>query len=442
MKKTEILNRIIPDYSDKLTAGQFGLGEMPLLNAISESIMLKQADYQSICIVACQHLLTPQLAMFSCFIKLGIKAENILILPKAYSANKEVIEDPKNLGCCVFEEAMNFNVRESFDSFHEKQCSLIRVLASKKFNHSCRLVVIDDGGALLKEFSKEKKFSNIYGVEQTSSGKNRLLTKELPFAVNSVASSTEKLSIETDYIIRHSLSRVKSYFSKYQIDKSKKILVIGKGPIGITMISVLIAEGYSCSGYDILDGKRISFATFDVIIGATGSQSVSFVDLSNLKRGCHLISISSSDREFPNVEIRSNSTTGLDIHDDFIHHDTGIHLANGGFPVTFKGLSFECWPLEMDVTMMKLTEAVFTNNFEASVNRIYADKTLKKHQPIIILSLLVLILILLFKVIIFGFFDDTHILIKVSVALSLAAACLPAIWQLSYYHRIEKQFKP
>ncbi len=440
MEKTEILNRIIPDYSEKMKTGRFDLGEMPLLNAIGESIMLKKADYQNVCIVACQHLLTPQLEIFSWFIKLGIKAENILILPKAYSANKEIIEDLKKLGCSVFEEALNFNGHESFDSFHEKQCSLIRELASKKFNHSCRLVVIDDGGALLKEFSKEKSFSSIYGVEQTSSGKNKLLTKELPFAVNSVASSMEKLSIETDYIIRHSLLRIKSYFSKHQIDNSKKILVIGKGPIGMTMISVLIAEGYDCSGFDILDGKRISFANFDVIIGATGSQSISFVDLYNLKRGCHLISISSSDREFPSIEIRSNSTSGFDIHDDFIHRDTGVYLANGGFPITFKGLVFECWPVEMDVTMMKLTEAVFLNNFEASVNRIYADKNLKKHQPLVFWSSLVLILIILFKVIIFGFFDNTFLWIKISAALSLVLACLPAIWQLSYYRRIEKIF--
>ena len=279
MEKTEILNRIIPDYSEKFKAGQFDLGEMPLLNALGNSIMLKKVDCQNLCIVACQHLLTPQLEMFRWFIGLGVKAENILILPKAYSANKEVVDDLKKLGCSVFEKALNFDGRESFDSFHEKQCSLIRKIASKKFAYSCRLVVIDDGGALLKEFSKEKGFSNIYGVEQTSSGKNKLLSKELSFAVNSVASSIEKLSIETDYIIRHSLFRIKSYFSKHSIDNSKRVLVLGKGPIGVTMMSALIADGFDCFGYDILDGERISIADFDVIIGATGFQSVSYSDL-------------------------------------------------------------------------------------------------------------------------------------------------------------------
>lgn len=442
MEKTEILNWIIPDYSEKLKAGLFDLGEMPLLNTLGQSIISKGNDYQNVCIVACQHLLEPQLAMFRWFIKLGIKADNILILPKAYSANKEIIVDLKKLGCFVFEDALNFDGRESFDSFHEKQCSLIRELASKKLNHSGRLVVIDDGGALLKEFSKEKSFSNIYGVEQTSSGKNKLLTKELPFAVNSVASSIEKLSIETDYIIRHSLFRVKSYFSQHGLDKSKKVLVIGKGPIGATMISALLDGGYNCFGYDILDGKRISFSDFDVIIGATGYQSISYDDLVKLKRGCHLISISSSDREFPSIEIRSNSASGSGIHDDFIHRDTGIYLANGGFPITFKGLRFECYPLEMDVTMMKLMEAVFSNNFEASVNSLYADKSLKKHQPIIYWSSLSLALILLFKVTFWGLFDNTIPLIKIIAFLLLGIACLPAIWQLSYYHRIDRIFKP
>lgn len=442
MKKIEILNRIIPDYSEKFGSEQFGLEDMPLLNAIGQSIMTKNCYYGNIRIVACQHLLRPQLEMFRWFIKLGIQAENILILPKAYSANKEVVSALKSLGCYVFETALDFSGFESFDYFHEQQCSLVREYVARNINHNCHLVIIDDGGALLKEFSKERNFKSIYGVEQTSSGKNKLLTKELPFMVNSVASSVEKLSIETDYIIRHSLSRIKNYFSEHGIDVSKKVLVIGKGPIGATMISALIAGGYDCFGYDILDGKKKSFANFDVIIGATGSQSILFDDLFKLKRGCHLISISSSDREFPSIEIRSNSIRGSSIHDDFIHRDTSIYLANGGFPITFKGLEFECWPLEMDVTMMKLTEAVFLRDFEASVNNIYSAKILEKYQPVITWSALVLILISLSKVIAFGLFQNPPLVIRISALLSLFVACMPALWQIGYFKRIEKIFTP
>jgi hypothetical protein len=52
---------------------------------------------------------------------------------------------------------------------------------------------------------------------------------------------------------------------------------------------------------------------------------------------------------------------GSYVHDTFISSVNNIHLVNGGFPITFKAEQIECYPLEMDVTMMKLAEGVLNH---------------------------------------------------------------------------------
>lgn len=383
MEKLKILDLIVPGYTEKFVKGQYGLEEMPLLNALCTRFQNQPLpDLQRTYVVACQHLLQPQIEMFRCFTKLGLPASHVWVLPKVYSANQSVADEIIHMGCFLETNAFAFPLGQNFDVFHALQCEKMVDKSLREIPAGSKVLILDDGGMLISSFAKNRATQThfeLYGVEQTASGKNILVGSKLPFLVTSVASSVEKIEIETDYIIRHAVKRVFEYFTEENIEKNVKILVLGKGPIGKTLVASLLAHGFLCTGYDISDkGRKPTLSEFDVVIGATGKMSVSVKDLKNLKQGCHLISVSSSDREFPSAYLRTHAIAGSAVHDTFVS-STGIRLANGGFPITFKAEQIECYPLEMDVTMMKLTEGILNHivcetRFDESIQEIKFQK--------------------------------------------------------------------
>jgi hypothetical protein len=204
--------------------------------------------------------------------------------------------------------------------------------------------------------------------------------------VDSVASSIEKIQIETGYIVRLCSERIQEYFVSHGIPITAKILIKGLGPIGQTLYKELSSKRYDCTGYDKNEGKfEHPLSSFDVIIGATGESIVLQEHIVTLKRGCHLISVSSSDREFPAPYLRSHTSIGLTIHETFWNKEHDVYLANGGFPITFKGNRIECQLLEMDVTKMKLLESMINHligkrELQSSVNILYPKIWLMRNK--------------------------------------------------------------
>lgn len=392
MEKLSILERVVPGYTQRYLSGQYSLEEMPLLDAITTKYeeQLRNVDISNVCLIACQHMLEPQLRMFKKLIALGFRAQNIFILPKVYSANESVMRDLEKLGLTIFRDALNFPLDQSFDLFHQKQCQKVLAFTIQNLVGAKKLLLLDDGGILIKTFYSNKAFikqfkNKTFATEQTASGKNILLKSELPFFVDSVASSIEKIQIETGYIVRLCSERVQEYFVSHAIPMTAKILIKGLGPIGQTLYEDLSSKGYDCVGYDKNQGKfKNSLDSFDVIIGATGASIVQQEHVLKLKRGCHLISVSSSDREFPSPYLRSHANIVLGIHETFWNKKHDVYLANGGFPITFKGNRIECQLLEMDVTKMKLLESILNNivdtrEVKSSVNVLYPDLWLEQN---------------------------------------------------------------
>ncbi len=455
MEKLKILNRILPDYTERFLQGEFKLEEMPLLEAIGKRFKDKLAahDLSSHYIIACQHLLYPQYLMFKQFIELGMPAANILILPKIYSANKEMTEELIKLGCTVFLQALDFHPLQNFDEFHREQCKAVVAYAHTHVLDSAKVILLDDGGMLISAFIDDLAVNGqfkdrIAGVEQTASGKRILMAKELPMVVTSVASSVEKIEIETDYIIRHAVKRMVEYFNEHTVPLSAKILVLGLGPIGTTTLDWLTKRGYDCIGYDIAEkGNVPALGDYDVVIGATGSNSIAIGQLPLLKEKCHLISISSSDREFPSVHIRNNALSGSKVHDTYVYSKKQIHLANGGFPITFKGERYECYPLEIDVTMMKLAEAIYLHavgkpDIAASVNDLYGMK-LYKSVTIVCLMIVVPFLALFsgFRLATFKTPEASPAWFYYAAIFVLTMLVFPTIVVIRYYRRVDQKIK-
>jgi hypothetical protein len=452
MEKLSILERIVPGYTERYLAGQYSLEEMPLLDAITKNYEegLRSIDMSNIYLIACQHMLEPQLRMFQKLIALGFRAQNIFILPKVYSANESIMKSMESLGLTIFRSALDFPLDQSFDLFHQKQCRSVLAFVMQNISHAEKILLLDDGGMLIKTFYSNRAFikqfkNKAFATEQTASGKNILLKSELSFLVDSVASSVEKIQIETGYVVRLCSERVREYFASHTIPTTAKVLIKGLGPIGQTLFEDLSSKGYDCIGYDKNQGKfKHSLNSFDVIIGATGDSIVQQKHIPELKRGCHLISVSSSDREFPAPYLRSHANTGSVIHETFWNKEYDVYLANGGFPITFKGNRVECQLLEMDVTKMKLLESILnhivgTSEIKASVNILYPNLWLKLNMKWIYTWYVAMFLLCVLKISLLGMskLEPSSIFWYLFVVLILSGS-ISALRFIKFYKRLER----
>lgn len=340
----------------------------PILKKVVDLYEKKNKDdLKGIHILACQHLLEPQAKMFEMLVSFGIPKENIQIFGKIYSTSIEVVEQLTNDAFIVSSPV--FIPEKSFDIQHTQNCNneFERFILSLNKNSS-KIIILDDGGELLKtvqgNFNKIPNNIAVIGIEQTSSGFRKLENSVLKFPIFNVARSDKKLLQESPFICSLGCQRVLEVFEKYEI-KDPKILIVGLGPIGSNMFSMLQTQGYSVVGYDINNSQNqdlfefIKESNINVVIGATGSSILneSQVELLNetLDYSLYFISMSSSDREFPASYIRTNSSQ-KSVHSDIIFNK--IILVNNGFPITFKGNVYESSPQEIELTITLLLGSI------------------------------------------------------------------------------------
>ncbi len=297
--------------------------------------------------------------MFEGFIQHRFNPENITILGKAYSSNNEVISSLTQKGVRVIQPHF---YGSSFDEEHIINCrSVVESITNNK-----RVIIIDDGAELIKSFTTSDK-KVWFAIEQTSSGFRKLETEEPDFPIVNVARSTTKLVQESPLIARLCFERINDYLLEKAIN-NPSILIIGLGPIGEAILQIFKQNHYSVSGFDIKHGHSDVLSSIkeldpNVIIGATGFEILTRKELDSLtsNKPLHLISVSSSDREFPVAAFRS----GDEIHKDVIYKN--ITFVNNGFPITFKGNKNELTPIEIEKTICLLAGSVLygiTNNIK------------------------------------------------------------------------------
>ena len=105
---------------------------------------------------------------------------------------------------------------------------------------------------------------------------------------------------------------------------------------------------HNVTTYDIVrersDASYSDFGNFDLIIGATGNQTVSHNYHKSFKKGAVLVNVASSDREFDAVYFRKLSGKKWNTHDDVLCND--VSLLNCGFPLNFSGEDTVSIPLK------------------------------------------------------------------------------------------------
>jgi S-adenosylhomocysteine hydrolase len=300
----------------------------------TENLFAKNALKETY-LFACQHVLPSLYYLLKSAVSLGLPSENISVIGKCYSSSKLACQMIQNENIFVSQDSFSYDSHLAFDdqfkhyieNFIKSRLARIECIEDKK------IIVLDDGGELLFAANKYLvNHANVKGVEQTSSGYNKLLNENLNFPVVNVARSFAKLNFESPHIAISILNQLQKI-----IDVSKKeILIIGKGAIGVALERYL----RDCSKVDFFDVQyngsileAVELNKYDIIIGATGSEVIDESMYQYLKKNVYLISASSSDREFSAVNLRNKISVNSDCHQSF--HVNHINLINSGFPLNF-----------------------------------------------------------------------------------------------------------
>lgn len=156
-------------------------------------------------VIGVQHILGTTHSMLRSLYKLGLKPENISLIGKCYSTNPSVLAEMQNEGIDVSEQSLGYDSHESYDQYFDLAIKnfLDRTLSDFNTEKYDRIIAIDDGGHFIQAISSlcEQKLEFI-GIEQTTSGLNKIKDSNLMFPVISVANSEIKHIYETPMIAK------------------------------------------------------------------------------------------------------------------------------------------------------------------------------------------------------------------------------------------------
>lgn len=324
----------------------------PLLNHVQE--LFDEEPLRRVLFISCQHLLGTQYVMFQKLIALGVNPDDCYLIGKNYSSNEQVYHQLIDLGIHVSKASIQYDPLRSFDEWFAEKLRefLSNIYLHKDVTSYERIVILDDGGLLIHEVSKlDWPMDRISAIEQTSSGWSRLKHTALPFDVFYVARTHAKLCYETPFISKLCFERMMKHINLRGMINPRILIIGNQGVVGKSFQTRCRAEELAAVGFDIKQGDsfdnliRPQLASFDVIVGTTGSNSFDDLLIQETKPTVSLISVSSSDREFPIGSFRKPDTS---LHQD---HFLGERcLVNSGFPITFYGNYHELSPRLIEIT--------------------------------------------------------------------------------------------
>lgn len=309
--------------------------KLPLIQFTAQ--LLPAALLRNTYIIAAQHILPTTVSMIDAWLELGMRPDQISVIGKCYSTDRQAYEALKSRGVDVSESSLAFDPQKSYDlqykenvkAFVDARCAQIR---SDAFE---RVVILDDGGDLILYTNQlDLPFERIGGVEQTTSGYHRVSKVALRFPVVNLALAEAKLTFEPSHITNQALDELMASGLK-----AKRALVIGKGTVG-TSVARHLAQICPVDAYDIRDAQS-DFSNqsleeilphYDLIIGCTGTTSVPAALHQYIRPGTTLVSFSSSDREFDGGAFRSRKGA-ITLGNHTVHN--GVTLLYHGFPSNF-----------------------------------------------------------------------------------------------------------
>jgi len=313
----------------------------------------------NVLLIGCQHILETTHTMLRSLYDFGLDPKNIFLIGKCYSSNHFVWQEMHRDGIQVSLLSFSFENHLTFDNqFYSILNQFLKdILYRVDLSKFHTIILIDDGGQLLTLSMKFfKNHKNVIGIEQTTSGYEKIKFSSLPFPVINVARSQAKLIYESPMIADIVIEKILKRMTVLK-GNLKQILVIGAGSIG-SSIYMALKNDYEVQVYDKKEGIDLEnpLQAADMVIGCTGETSIPFSKYKYVKKGCVLVSASSSDREFDAVHIRRRGKNINSCHDDI--KEERFTLLNCGFPINFDGGRNSVAPEKIQLTRALLLAAI------------------------------------------------------------------------------------
>jgi len=338
--------------------------------------LFDQTDLNGVYLLGAQHILPSTFEMIKALIDIGLTKENISLIGKCYSTNPKTFQKMRSSQIDVCSSSVLYDPSKLYKKLYQKNLLqfMIDRLSKIEIKKTRKIIVLDDGGQLIKliQHNPIRNKIPIVGIEQTTSGYELLKTNPINIPIINVARSELKIIHESPIIGRIVVNKLISFIEKYSLDVSK-ILIIGNGSIG-SSIGNQLKYLFEVDFFDINPDKtNISLNTFskelekyDVIIGATGSNTIKLDQISNLNKPI-LVSASSYDSEFDiiNERVKYNKNEGC--HEDI--KTPHYFLLNSGFPINFDN-DYET----IDPPEMHLTRALLITSLKQALNTPTSNK--------------------------------------------------------------------
>lgn len=321
-------------------------------------------DLSDVLLIGCQHILGTTVNLLDELMVKGLKPKNIYLIGKCYSINKSVYEKIKKKRIHISPLSYAYESHISFDEqlVDYIEIFLKEIITEVDLSKYEKIIILDDGGQLICSANQIlSDFSKVVGIEQTSSGYEKVESLDLKFPVINVARSELKLEQESPLIAERIIRELIKNLKYYRIS-NPRILVVGNGFIG-NNITRLLANKYEVDSYDLaacndpFPGTLSSkLKQYDVIMGITGKTILTPEQYGLLGGKTVLVSGSSSDREFSAVHLRKLVKENRNCHLNICSNE--IILLNSGFPINFTGDKHSVAPKKIILTRALLLAGV------------------------------------------------------------------------------------
>ncbi|CAM0116885.1 hypothetical protein [Rhabdochlamydiaceae symbiont of Dictyostelium giganteum] len=205
---------------------------MPIVDYVTS--LYPSLSLNNTLVIGCQHILSTTHSMLRSLYPLGLSPQNVFLLGKCYSSNQSVWQEMLSEGINVSPLSFFFKQDLSFDTQFSKITLQFLEDALNSLNLSVfdKIIIIDDGGQLI-EISTTLMLDHrkIVGIEQTSSGYEKIKNKHLQFPVINVARSEAKLLYESPFISEIVIEKALKRIARLNMDL-RQVLIIGNGVIG------------------------------------------------------------------------------------------------------------------------------------------------------------------------------------------------------------------
>ncbi|MBI2378512.1 MAG: NAD-binding protein [Deltaproteobacteria bacterium] len=332
---------------------------LPMLEAALEDLEGNQ-PLRTKNVLMVSHFLATTVPLALAMKRAGAELENTVMVGTPYGSNTTVVDTLRDLG---------FDLRVPKLSVADYRKAVEKGLDDAVARHrknGQNVVVLDDGGLVADLLHSSSKYADVRGafklVEQTTGGVIVSEKHALETPIINAARSKSKMR-EAPYIGQAVAEKVCQGLQRIGTKLSaKKAVVIGFGTVGKELAKQLRQQGAKVvviepsetrrnaakdAGFSVSESVKKHLASADVLIGCTGTRSLSIEDVRQLKPGATIASASSKQTEFPMDEVKKEARAAKPIEPDvpvvtlpsfeYSFGRKSLTVLGDGWPVNFDG---------------------------------------------------------------------------------------------------------